>query len=154
MSGIKTLETMARKLIEENGIRKYKLSIVEELNESRVECTVVLGKQMNYKFTFGHSDYYGDSSEFLNIVERKYPLLRNINPFIYVVLHEIGHSLDNKTVFIEPKLGITKEQYRELPREKAADSFAERFVLEHPKKCMILSKLADKAIGEYWSELS
>jgi Zn-dependent peptidase ImmA (M78 family) len=153
MASIKILESIGQALIEKNGIRNYTLFIVDEITNSSVISHIDKLNPTNnyYRFKIGHSSYYGDFDEILDFVHKKYPITKNINPFVVVLLHEIAHVLDNVNP-PTPRDFFTTEQYREFPREKAADMFAENFIWNHPKLCGELSKMADKAIEEFWND--
>lgn len=152
MLSIEILETIGRKLIEHNGIYDYNIKVVDEIGSSGV-----VGQQNSeYKivghcdFVFGHSSWYGDFDEVIAIINEKYPISKTVNPFIFVVLHEIGHAFDFENPAYKRER-MPREMFRELPREKAADMFAANFIWENPKMCEHLSKMADNAVAEFWS---
>lgn len=149
---LKNLEIIGRDLIEKNGIKNYKLSIIFDRNSSNVSTQIDRSDFRNnsYVFEIGHSSYYGDFDEVLDIVHKKYPITKNINSFIVILLHEVGHILDTVNPK-SPRNFYTTEEYRELPREKAADMFAENFIWNNPKLCEEFSKMADEAIEEFWN---
>jgi len=111
-----------------------------------MSCVALTTKSDNtntaHEFIFGCIIQDDRSLEIHKIICKAYPIAKTVEPMLFAMLHEIGHVFF--TGQASRTTGYSKEEYRELPQEKFADTWAANFI----KKNKLIVQLWNKQIKE------
>ena len=125
------------------------------------------------KISFKLTENTFEDTAFINFVEQRFDY-KIEHPFIFSMLHELGHHLNNEeiegeiyefcmrekdrietaiqTAFDEDTLTILEEQYFNLPDEIMATAWAVDYAKRHPKKIKKMWRECEKAFHAFYEK--
>ena len=125
-------------ILKELGISKRIMSVGGSDNSITYQADKMSNKVHILKVRIGKLP---PSHEAWELICKKYKYAKTAGERIFVILHEIGHTKMSVSALIRTRWmwreidfdELNAEQYRNLPREKFADAWANNFIKRNPE---------------------
>lgn len=142
----KRLEALAKSIVFKSFGRDIPVKFNAFSDEAYVNISRRGLRKIPNAFYFGLDAIREEGSVARGYINKHYPITEKYDIFLFVILHEIGHCFDLSGYTKGLLFGVTNEEYRELPDEKFADTWAADFMTKNPDQLAMWNKLVIKAM--------